>query len=240
MSPNEQGAPAERGGWRGTWKSLRGVFAFVAIASAGAFASHCAPVGRYLTIDSMTEVAGNLGAYGPLLIAVLGLVTPLLFLPRWPLAFVSGLLYGIAWGTLLSTVASTLGAWLHYSLSRTFLAPSSDRLRAKYGLQKLTVPPERQFAFIFLLRAFPLSSFVATNLMAGALSMRPRRYIAASFLGMIPSSVMYAAWGKLLKKPDGSFYAVAVLVLCLMIAGILAAQKYLRPMLAAAKRGGGA
>ena len=141
------------------------------------------------------------------------------------------MLYGLWWGTLLPTFASTLGAWLQHGLSRSLLAPATARLKTKYRLDRLHVPHEREFLFIFLLRAFPLSNFVLTNLMAGALNMRAGSYVTASFLGMIPSSLMYAMAGKLMKKPAAGFYYAALALLAVFVACAWLAQRYVQPWL---------
>lgn len=219
----------------GATGALRRLGLFLLVAVVGGVVSHYTRVGEMLTAGSITEFADRLGQRGLLFIFLAGAFTPLLFLPRWPIAFLAGLLYGVVWGTLLATVASGVGAWLHFALSRTLLAPASDRLRRRYGLEHLTIPKDRQFLVLFVLRAFPLSNFVATNLIAGALKLSRSRFIAASLLGMIPSSLMYASWGKLMKKPDAHFYWLAALVLVLMVGGAVAAQKYVRPWFQAAR-----
>lgn len=205
--------------------------AFLIVAVAGALVSHYTHVGSYLTTEKLEAVARQFGPWGPLMIIVLGTVTPLAMIPRWPLAFIGGLLYGVTGGALLATFASTLGAWLHYVLSRSLLAPMTGRLRSRYRLARLHVPHDKEFLFIFLIRAFPLSNFALTNLLAGALNMRIRPYLFASFLGMIPSSLMYAAWGKLMKKPSPQFYAVAVALLVVFVVGALLAQRRVAPWL---------
>lgn len=205
--------------------------AFLAVAVAGALISHYTHVGQYLTTEKLEQVARHLGAWGPLVIVGLGIVTPIAMIPRWPLAFIGGLLYGVTGGALLATFASTLGAWLHYVLSRTLLAPMTERLKKRYRITRLHVPPHKEFVFILLIRAFPLSNFALTNLMAGALNMRMKPYVIASFLGMIPSSLMYSAWGKLMKKPSPAFYAVAVGLMIVFVVGALLAQRYVGPWL---------
>ena len=214
-----------------TFRALRKLAVFLVVAVAGVVVSRATHAGNYLSVESITELATRLGPRGPLFILLAGALTPLLFLPRWPLAFLAGLLYGVIWGTLLAVVASTVGAWLNFLLSRTLLAPLSDRLRQRYGLKHLNVPKDKQFMVLFVLRAFPLSSFVVTNLLAGALKLSRSSYILATFLGMIPSTVLYAAWGKLMKKPEPQFYVFAVLALVLLVAGAVAAQRYLQPLL---------
>ena len=212
-----------------TLAALRRLGVFLVVAVAGVAVSRTTHVGQWMNVEKITELAGHLGPRGPLYIALAGLLTPLLFLPRWPIAFLAGLLYGVGWGTLLATVSSAAGAWLHFMLSRTLLAPMTDRLQRRYGLEHLAVPKDKQFLVLFLLRAFPLSSFVMTNLLAGALKLSRSRYILATVLGMIPSTVLYAAWGKLMKKPDPHFYVLAVLALVLIVGGSVAAQRWVQP-----------
>ena len=59
--------------------------------------------------------------------------------------------------------------------------------------------------------------------------MKIGNYLLATFFGMIPSTVMYAAWGKLMKKPDPSVFYLAVGAVLLLLAGTAVARRYLRP-----------
>ncbi len=227
MSENFVEAPAKGG----AWDAVKRLSLFLLVAVAGVALSHYAKLGDYLSTNSILELAGKMGPHGVAIIFLAGAITPLLFLPRWPIAFLAGLLYGVLWGTLLASVASTLGAWLHFVLSRSLLAPASERIKRRFGWNRLNVPREKQFIMVFLLRAFPLSSFVATNILAGALKLSQGRYLVASFLGMLPTSVMYAVWGKLLKKPDSHFYWVAIGAVVLIVIGSVLARRYIGPLL---------
>lgn len=218
--------------------AIRRLGLFLAVAIAGVGISHTTHIGQYFNVASMQELSDRLGAHGLSIIVGLGVLTPLMFLPRWPIAFLAGLLYGIGWGTLLATAASTVGAWLHFMLSRTLLAPASERLKKRMGWEHLDIPRDKQFMMLFLLRAFPLSSFVATNVLAGALKLSRGRFVIATFLGMLPSSWMYAAWGKLMKKPDPQFYGLAALAVLLIVGGAVVAQRYLAPYIRSSGDGG--
>lgn len=213
------------------WAAVRRLGLFLLVAVLGLVISHTTRVGDLLSVDKMTHWATRLGPRGPLYLLLAGLITPLMFLPRWPIAFLAGLLYGVSWGTALAVVASTGGAWLNFWLSRTLLAPMSDRLRKRYRIEHLTVPRDRQFLVLFTLRAFPLTSFVMTNLIAGALKLSRSRYLGATFLGMIPSTVLYASAGKLMKKPDPHFYVFAGIALVLMVVGAVVARRWVKPLL---------
>lgn len=215
----------------GAVDALRRLGVFLCLAMAGVALSHYTKLGSYFNVSSISDVSSKLGPHGVAIIFVAGAITPLMFLPRWPIAFFAGLLYGIVWGTLLATVASTVGAWLHFVLSRTLLAPSSERLKRRFGWEHLDIPREKQLMAVFLLRAFPLSSFVATNILAGALKLSRSRYLIATFFGMIPSSLMYAAWGKLMKKPDAHYYGVALVAVVVIVVGAVFARRHLAPWL---------
>ncbi|MCB1068974.1 MAG: TVP38/TMEM64 family protein [Kiritimatiellae bacterium] len=212
-------------------KALLRLSSFLLIAVAGVLIARYTPARQWLTVETMTELSQRLGWMGVVVLALYGVLSPLLFLPRWPLAFVAGLLYGIFLGSVLAVLASTIGAGFHYYLSRTLLSPVADRARRCYGVEHLVIPKQRQFLVIFLLRAFPLSSFVATNLLAGTLRMHSGRFLWASLLGMIPSTLMYASGGKLVKQPTHHYYWFAGLVIVLMVAGTVAAHRWLYPVL---------
>jgi len=204
---------------------------FLILALTLVLVSRFTPIGQLFDVDTISGIASRLGYWGAYILILAGLFSPLLFLPRWPIAFVAGLLYGVVGGTLIATAASTLGAILHFVLAKSLLAPLSDRLRKRYAITAAPIPREKAFLVLLFLRAFPLSNFVATNLLAGAMKIHFGTYVAASFLGMIPSTIMYAAWGKLLKKPSASHSALAIASVLFIVIGTLVAQKHFYPWL---------
>ena len=187
------------------------------------------PLRERFSVDAIQGYAKSLGVWGPAVLAAAGILTPLFFIPRWPIAFVGGALYGVVGGSIIANIASTIGAYLSFLLARTLLRPMAEKLRRKYGIHPAAAAPDKVFWVLFLLRAFPLSNFVATNLLAGAMQVRTGTYLAASFLGMIPSTLMYAAWGKLVKKPDPVYYVLAIGILIALLAGTAIAQRRFKP-----------
>ncbi|MFH0908617.1 MAG: VTT domain-containing protein [bacterium] len=207
--------------------AVRNLVVFLAVALVAVLVTHFTRAGDYFCLDKITEFSQRLGQWGPMVLIAAGIITPLFFIPRWPIAFAGGLLYGVVWGTLLATFGSAVGALAHYYLSRKLVAPMSDRLRRKMPFLPARIAKDKQFLALFLLRAFPFSNFVATNIMAGALRLHSTRYFFASFLGMIPSSLMYASWGKLMKKPSPEFYVVALLSVVLIVVGTFYGKRML-------------
>ena len=215
----------------GRLAGFRELLLFLLLAVALVLVSRFTPAGQFFGVDNISRLATKLGFWGAYIIILAGILSPLLFLPRWPIAFVAGLLYGVAGGTLLATAASTLGAILHFVLAKSLLSPLSDRLRKRYAIAAAPIPREKAFLVLLFLRAFPLSNFVATNLLAGAMKIHFGAYVAASFIGMIPSTIMYAAWGKLLKQPSASFGALAMASVLFIVIGTLVARKHFYPWL---------
>ena len=185
------------------------------------------PLRAHLRPEELDRTIEGLGWYGPVLLVLLGALSPLLMLPRWPLAVVSGLVYGVFWGTCLANTASLVGAWLQYLLARSTLAHMAARLLSGNRWRRLLESQKDVFLVLFLFRAFPLSNFVATNLLCGTLRIPARTYLTASALGMIPSTVLYAAWGKLALKPTGGFMFLAFFTLVFIALGTVFARQFL-------------
>lgn len=219
---NDVGAPEVTGR---KYRDIAGLAVFVLFAVAMAIASLCTPLGEFASMANISAMTDKWGLWGPMAIMVAGIVTAMLMLPRWPVAFVSGLIYGITAGALFANVAALLGAAIHYVLAKTLLAGLADRMIRRYPTVARNMRGEKLFVGLFLARALPFSSFVVTNLVAGAMRVRFWTYIGASFLGMIPSSVMYAAWGKSMKKPTVYNYSLAVLLLLIITIATIVAKR---------------
>ena len=204
-----------------------GLLAFLGIALLGIAAARFTPLRDYLTVEGVRGLSARLGWWGPLALMAAGTVGPLFLLPRWPVCFAGGMLYGVVWGAVLGNVAGLLGCWVHFLSARKLVSTSSRRVLSRFDFDPETLTPRKAFWTLFLLRAFPLSNSAATNILAGALRISTRTYLTASFIGMIPSSLMYASWGKLMKKPDPAFYALAVGILVVMVAGTALARHLL-------------
>jgi uncharacterized membrane protein YdjX (TVP38/TMEM64 family) len=204
---------------------------FLSFACAALIITILTPVGDYFSVGRISRLAGSLGYMGPMVILLAAVVSPVFFLPRWPVAWAAGLLYGICWGTALATVASAIGALFHYVLARGLLAPYARKVMLRFGLNGESMTDGRMFYLFFFLRAFPLSNSVATNLLGGAMKVRPLVYISATVFGMIPSTLMYASWGKMMKERSASYSMVAILSALFILLGCVVAQRTFLPWL---------
>ncbi len=188
---------------------------FVLIIALAVVISVVTPIRDFLSVDELRGRLKDLGAMAPAAILIIGALGPSLLLPRWPVAFASGFLYGVGWGSILGNIASSLGALVHFFMAVHLLAPSTEKLCAKRGIDIQRIPRDKAFLVIFLLRAFPFSSTVVTNIVAGGLRVNVGTYFAATFLGMIPSTLIYAASGTLMHEPSPAIYIAITAGICI-------------------------
>ncbi|HLW27049.1 MAG TPA: VTT domain-containing protein [Kiloniellales bacterium] len=112
------------------------------------------------------------------------------------LTLIGGYLFGLLAGGLLAAAAATTGATLLYLAARSI---AQERLRAKAGsrLAQLQEGFRRDaFSYLLALRLVPLFPFWLVNLAPALLGVPLRPYIAATALGVLPASLLYASAGE--------------------------------------------
>jgi dihydrolipoamide dehydrogenase len=130
-------------------------------------------------------------AYFLVYVAVTGLSLPGAAI----LTLVGGAIFGLVWGVVLVSFASTLGATLAFLASRFVLR---DWVRAKFGkwLKPIDEGVAREGAFyLFAMRLFPGIPFVAVNLVMGLTPIRTWTYVWVSQLGMLAGTIAYVYAG---------------------------------------------
>ena len=111
------------------------------------------------------------------------------------LTLAAGALFGLGWGVLLVSFASTLGASLAF-LSARFLFREAIEKRFGERLRGIDAGVRREGAFyLFTLRVVPLFPFFVVNLLSGLTSLRLWTYYWVSQLGMLPATVVYVYAG---------------------------------------------
>lgn len=108
---------------------------------------------------------------------------------------VGGAVFGVFWGTLLASFASSLGATAAFLSSRFLFR---DALRRRFGerLSAIDAGLQREGAFyLFGLRLLPVFPYVLVNLLMGLTPIRTRVFYAVSQLGMLPATLVYANAG---------------------------------------------
>lgn len=153
------------------------------------------PIGEWL--ERFNDWVAGLGPKGLIVyIGVYALAT-VLFLPGSILTIGAGFLFGVLKGTIVVSAGSTIGASLAFLVSRYAArdwvagkAAASPRFKAidrAIGLQGWKI--------VGLLRLTPAIPFNLSNYLYGLTSVRFLPYVLASWLGMLPATIMYVYLG---------------------------------------------
>jgi pyruvate/2-oxoglutarate dehydrogenase complex dihydrolipoamide dehydrogenase (E3) component/uncharacterized membrane protein YdjX (TVP38/TMEM64 family) len=141
------------------------------------------------------------------------------------LTLVGGAIFGLLWGTVIVSFASSIGATIAFLASRFILR---DWVQGKFGdkLKPINEGVAREGAFyLFALRLVPAFPFFVINLVMGLTPLPTRTFYWVSQLGMLAGTIVYVYAGTQL----GAFKISAGLVLAFVLLGIfpLVAKKTL-------------
>lgn len=119
------------------------------------------------------------------------------------LTLAAGALFGLVWGTLIVSFASSIGALLAFLVSRHLLR---DVVQQRFGqrLQALNEGIEREGAlYLFTLRLVPIFPFFLVNLLMGLTPLGAWRFYWVSQVGMLAGTAVYVNAGTQLARMDG-------------------------------------
>ena len=131
------------------------------------------------------------GIFFAIYVAVTGLSVPGAAI----LSLAVGAVFGLLWGTLIVSFASSMGATLAF-LSSRFLFREWVRSRFGDRLRAIDAGLEKEGAFyLFALRLVPAFPFVLVNLLMGLTPIRTRTFYWVSQIGMLPATIVYVNAG---------------------------------------------
>mgnify|MGYP000558956921 CR=1 FL=1 len=151
-------------------------------------------------IESFRAANPGIATLGYFIIYVL--VTALSLPGATLLTLAGGAVFGLWWGLLIISFASTIGATLAFLIARYLLR---DWVSQRFGQRLKTVDDgiAREGAFyLFTLRLVPLFPFFLINLLLGLTAMKARTFYWVSQVGMLAGTVVYVNAGTQLSKID--------------------------------------
>ena len=116
------------------------------------------------------------------------------------LTLAGGAVFGLLWGTLIVSFASSIGATLAFLAARFLFR---DAVNAKFGdqLKEINAGMARDGAFyLFTLRLVPLVPFFVINLVMGLTALKTRTFYWVSQAGMLAGTMVYVNAGTQLAK----------------------------------------
>jgi uncharacterized membrane protein YdjX (TVP38/TMEM64 family) len=143
------------------------------------------------------EYVKSLGGAGPIAVALVYVVTTMLFIPGSALTIGSGTLFGLQTGFIVVLIGANLGALCAFLLARTLLREKVAKWaegNAKFRSLDRAVG-KQGFKMVFLSRLSPVFPFNLLNYLLGLTAIPTRAYILANLLGMLPGIFLYVYIG---------------------------------------------
>jgi uncharacterized membrane protein YdjX (TVP38/TMEM64 family) len=147
----------------------------------------------------------QLGPWGPAIFIGLYIVASVLFIPGSVLTLGAGAVFGVVWGSIYVSIASTLAATCAFLIGR-YLA--RDVIAKKIAGNERFAAIDKAVAnegwkIVGLTRLSPLFPFTLLNYAFGLTQVKLRDYVLASWIGMMPGTIMYVYLGSLAQAATG-------------------------------------
>jgi len=148
-------------------------------------------------VDRLQGWVDAQGALGPLAYGGIYALAALLFVPGSVLTIASGALFGLWWGTLTVSLASTTAAAIAFLIGRHLARGAVQQQAAKYpSFQAVDrAIGEEGWKIVALLRLAPVFPFSIGNYLLGLTSIRFWPYVLSSWLAMLPGTFLYVYIG---------------------------------------------
>ena len=148
--------------------------------------------------QALDTIAG-FGSWGPVMFVLLYIVATVFFLPGAILTLGAGLVFGVIKGAILVSIAATLGATAAFLVSR-YLARDwvAKKIEGNVRFKAIDGAVAREgWKIVGLTRLSPAFPFNLLNYAFGLTRVSLRDYFFASWIGMMPGTLMYVYLGSL-------------------------------------------
>lgn len=121
----------------------------------------------------------------------------LVLMPEFLLTIAAGAIFGLTRGLVLVSIGSTLGAIAAFLLGRTLVREWTRRRIEQWPKFHALDRAIRRHGFwvVFLTRLSPLIPYGLLNYAYGITAVRVRDYLPASWIGMLPATLLYVYAG---------------------------------------------
>ncbi len=148
-------------------------------------------------LERLLESVNALGAWGPLLFIAIYALATVVLIPGSLLTLFAGASFGLAWGSLWTSIAATLGATLAFLTGR-YLARSwaSKKIAGNEKFAAIDHAVTKDgWKIVGLTRLSPVFPFTLLNYAFALTKVSLKEYVLASWIGMIPGTILYVYIG---------------------------------------------
>jgi uncharacterized membrane protein YdjX (TVP38/TMEM64 family) len=153
-------------------------------------------------LTSFLNWVQHIGPWGTVLFGAAYVPAALLFVPGSLLTLAAGFLFGLVKGTVIVSLGSTAGAAAAFLVARKVAHHwVVRRLVGRPRLAAIGRAVEIEgFKIVLLTRLSPVFPYNALNYAFGLTSVPVQKYVLASWIGMLPGTLMYVYFGTATKS----------------------------------------
>ena len=150
-------------------------------------------------MDRVNGLVQGMGALGMVLFGLIYVVATVFLVPGSAITLAAGLIFGLLWGTVTASLASTTGAAAAFLIARYIARDRVARMaerNARFGAVDRAVS-EGGWKIVGLLRLSPAIPFNLQNYLYGLTGIKFWPCVLTSWLAMLPGTFMYVYLGYL-------------------------------------------
>ncbi|MFT5207108.1 MAG: putative membrane protein YdjX (TVP38/TMEM64 family) [Candidatus Omnitrophota bacterium] len=148
-------------------------------------------------LDAFMDWIPTLGLWAPIAFVFIYAISAVLFIPASALTLGAGAIFGVWQGVLIVSIASTSGAVLSFLIGRYFardFIAKKVETNPKFKAIDDAVASEG-WKIVGLTRLSPVFPFSLLNYGYGITKVSLKEYFLASWIGMLPGTIMYVYLG---------------------------------------------
>ncbi|MFA5843967.1 MAG: VTT domain-containing protein [Coriobacteriia bacterium] len=184
-------------------------------------------------ISAVRDYLLTFGVWAPIVSALLMVLQSVLApLPAFVITFANGMLFGWAWGALLSWSSAMAGAALCFYLARVLGRPAVERLVGGSTALKVSDSFFERFGerAVLIARLLPFVSFDIISYGAGLTSMRFWPFFVATGVGQLPATLVYSYLGQNMSSSVRILFFTFVITIALFVTIAAARPVFMRWM----------
>jgi len=152
-------------------------------------------------LQSILQWIDSLGTAAPVMFIFIYIIASVLLISGAIITLGAGVLFGVIKGSILVSIGSTLAATASFIIGRYFVREwVAKQIESKPKFKAIDAAVAKEgWKIVGLTRLSPLFPFVFLNYAFGLTQVSLKDYVLASWIGMMPGTIMYVYIGSLAK-----------------------------------------
>ncbi len=176
---------------------------------------------EFINIDAMINILNSIRSnpFAPVIFVIIYCIAVTLIVPASALTLLSVPMFGFWQGLILTIIGSNLGCHLSFWIGKHLGEEAVSKfIKSGSFIEKAKIKAQQNsFIFMMYVRLIPLFPFAAVNYLSAIIGIKYRDYTIATFLGMLPGSIVYVYLAhtatNIKDNPLGIIVSIAILIL---------------------------